>query len=46
MSTSIEEINVRCPACGMNVFEAVDSNGNCMYCGEQIEDDDIIEGVL
>lgn len=47
MTTTIEEINIKCPNCGRNVFEAVDDNGNCVYCGESIEDeDDIIEGVF
>lgn len=46
MTTSIEEINVKCPDCGRNIFEAV-INGNCVYCGALVEDDeDIIEGVL
>lgn len=48
MPTSIEEINVKCPNCGRNIFEATD-NGRCVYCGALVEDedeDDIIEGVL
>lgn len=47
MTTRIDEINVRCPGCGRNVFEALD-NGRCVYCGALVEgdEDDIIEGVL
>lgn len=45
MTTTIEEINVRCPECKRNIFEAV-INGSCMYCGALVEDDEIIEGVL
>ena len=37
MTTTIEEINVRCPDCGRNIYEAVD-NGRCVYCGALVEE--------
>ena len=39
MTTSIEEINVHCPNCGRNIFEAVE-NGRCVYCDFLIEGED------
>ena len=40
MTTTIEEINVKCPECKRNVFESLD-NGRCIYCGAVVEDESI-----
>lgn len=48
VSTTIEEINVKCPECKRNIYQAV-HNGMCVYCGASVEDedeDDIIVGFL
>ena len=42
---ALMEYNEVCPNCGMNTFEA-NENGTCIYCGHELEEEDILDGVF